>query len=59
MLEYNDYEKELRVHDWICQNVEYDYEGTDKDKVSRVIASHNILGVLHIIKLSAKGLLKQ
>ena len=31
LLEYNDYEKELRVHDWICQNVEYDYEGTDKD----------------------------
>lgn len=45
LLECNDYEKELRVHNWICRNIEYDYEGADKDKVSRVIASHNILGV--------------
>lgn len=37
LLECNDYEKELRVHDWICRNVEYDYEGADTDKVSRVI----------------------
>ena len=28
LLECNDYEKELRAHDWICQNVEYDYEGS-------------------------------
>lgn len=59
LLECNDYEKELRVHDWICRNIEYDYEGSNKNKLSRVIASHNILGVLHIIKLNAKELLKQ
>src|SRR5699024_10077055 len=34
LLECNDYEKERRVHDWICQNVVYDYEGADKAKVS-------------------------
>ena len=58
LLECNDYEKELRVHDWICQNVEYDYEGADKDKVSRVIASHNILGVFAHHKAQCEGIAK-
>lgn len=55
LLECNDYEKELRVHNWICRNIEYDYEGADKDKVSRVIASHNILGVFAHHKAQCKG----
>lgn len=58
LLACNDYEKELRVHDWICQNVEYDYEGTDKDKISRVIASHNILGVFAYHKAQCEGIAK-
>ena len=58
LLECSDYEKELRVHDWICQNVAYDYEGTDKDKVSRVIASHNILGVFAYHKAQCEGIAK-
>ena len=58
MLECNDYEKELRVHDWICRNIEYDYEGADKDKVSRVIASHNILGVFAHHKAQCEGIAK-
>lgn len=58
LLECNDYEKELRVHDWICQNVVYDYEGADKDKVSRVIASHNILGVFAYHKAQCEGIAK-
>lgn len=58
LLECNDYEKELRAHDWICQNVEYDYEGTDKEKVSRVIASHNILGVFAHHKVQCEGIAK-
>ena len=58
LLECNDYEKELRVHDWICKNVEYDYEGTDKDKLSRVIASHNILGVFAHHKAQCEGIAK-
>ncbi|UOX55224.1 transglutaminase domain-containing protein [Dorea longicatena] len=56
--ECNDYEKELRVHDWICQNVAYDYEGMDKNKVSRVIASHNILGVFAYHKAQCEGIAK-
>ena len=58
LLECSDYEKELRVHDWICQNVTYDYEGTNKDKVSRVIASHNILGVFAHHKAQCEGIAK-
>ena len=58
LLECNDYEKELRVHDWICRNIEYDYEGADKDKVSRVIASHNILGVFAHHKAQCEGIAK-
>ena len=58
LLECCDYEKELRIHDWICQNIEYDYEGTNKDKVSRVIASHNILGVFAYHKDQCEGIAK-
>lgn len=58
LMKCSDYEKELRVHDWICQNVEYDYEGTDKDKISRVIASHNILGVFAYHKAQCEGIAK-
>ena len=58
LLECNDYEKELRVHNWICRNIEYDYEGADKDKVSRVIASHNILGVFAHHKAQYEGIAK-
>lgn len=58
LLECTDYEKELRIHDWICQNIEYDYEGTNKDKVSRVIASHNILGIFAYHKAQCEGIAK-
>ena len=58
LLECSDYEKELRIHDWICRNIEYDYEGTDKSKLSRVIASHNILGVFAHHKAQCEGIAK-
>lgn len=58
LLECCEYEKELRIHDWICQNIEYDYEGTNKDKVSRVIASHNILGVFAYHRAQCEGIAK-
>ena len=58
LLECNDYQKELRVHDWICRNVEYDYEGTDEGKVARVIASHNIIGVFAHHKAQCEGIAK-
>ena len=58
LLECSDYEKEIRIHDWICQNIAYDYEGTDKSKLSRVIASHNILGVFAHHKAQCEGIAK-
>lgn len=58
LLECSDYEKELQIHDWICKNVEYDYEGSDKSKLSRVIASHNILGVFAYHKAQCEGIAK-
>ena len=58
LLECGEYEKELRIHDWICQNISYDYEGADKNKLSRVIASHNILGVFAYHKAQCEGIAK-
>lgn len=58
LLEGSNYEKELRIHDWICQNIEYDYEGNDVDKVSQVIVSHNILGVFAYHKAQCEGIAK-
>lgn len=58
LLECSDYEKELRIHDWVCKNIEYDYEGADKNKISKVIASHNILGVFAHHKAQCEGISK-
>lgn len=58
LMQCDDYEKEIRVHNWICQNIQYDDEGTNKHKVSRVIASHNILGVFAYHKAQCEGIAK-
>lgn len=53
-----DYEKEKKVHDWICQNISYDDEGTDTSKPTRVIASHNIIGVFAHHRAQCEGIAK-
>lgn len=53
-----DYEKEKKVHDWICRNVSYDEEGNDKSKPARVIASHNIIGVFAHRRAQCEGIAK-
>lgn len=58
LLECGDYEKEIRIHDWICRNIEYDYEGADTSKVSRMISSHNILGIFAYHKAQCEGIAK-
>ena len=46
LLNVDDAEKEKRIHDYMCANVEYDKEGVSADaKVNRLIASHSIIGV--------------
>ena len=53
-----DYEKEIKVHDWICRNISYDKEGADTRKLTRVIASHNILGVFAHHRAQCEGIAK-
>lgn len=54
----SDYEKERKIHDWICQNILYDTEGADKKKPVRMIVSHNILGVFAHHKAQCEGIAK-
>ena len=58
LTEGTDYEKALRVHDWLCQNVEYDEKGADKNDLVRVIASHNIIGVFAHHRAQCEGIAK-
>lgn len=58
LTEGTDYEKELRVHDWFCENVSYDFKGTDMDDPARVVLSHNIVGVFAKQKAQCEGIAK-
>lgn len=58
LTEGTDYEKELRVHDWFCENVSYDFKGTDMDNPARVVLSHNIVGVFAKQKAQCEGIAK-
>ncbi len=53
-----DYDKALKVHDWLCQNVKYDKEGSDVKKIVSVINSHNIIGVFAHHKAQCEGIAK-
>lgn len=53
-----DYEKETKIHDWLCLNIMYDDEGTDKSKPMRMIASHNIIGVFAHHRAQCEGIAK-
>lgn len=54
----SDYEKEIKIHDWFCQNISYDDEGTDINKPTRVILSHNIIGVFAHHRAQCEGIAK-
>lgn len=58
IIEGFEYEKELRVYDYLCQYVGYDYVGTDLGDAGRVIASHNIIGVFAHRTEQWKGIAK-
>lgn len=58
LTEGSDYEKEQKVHDWICRNISYDKDGADLSKLSRVIVSHNILGVFAYHRAQCEGIAK-
>ena len=58
LTEGTDYEKEVRVHDWFCKNVKYDFKGADMDEPARVVLSHNIIGVFAKQKAQCEGIAK-
>ena len=58
LTECSDYDKVLRVHDWMCQNVTYDEKGDDKNDPVRVISCHNIIGVFAHHKAQCEGIAK-
>lgn len=58
LLNCNDYEKEKRIHDWICKNITYDDNGSDIDNWVRVMSSHNILGVFAYHTAQCEGIAK-
>ena len=58
LTEGTDYEKEVRVHDWFCKNVKYDFKGSDMDEPTRVVLSHNIVGVFAKQKAQCEGIAK-
>lgn len=58
LTEGTDYEKALRVHDWLCQNVVYDEKGADINELVRVIVSHNIIGVFAHRRAQCEGIAK-
>lgn len=53
-----DYDKAIKVHDWFCRNVEYDMQGSDMNELTRVIASHNIIGVFAHHRAQCEGIAK-
>ena len=58
LTEGSEYEKELKIHDWICQNVDYDEKGHDPRNVAKFIMSHNIIGVFAHHKAQCEGIAK-
>lgn len=58
LTEGTDYEKEKKVHDWLCENIKYDYQGSDINDVTSIITSHNIIGVFAHHKAQCEGIAK-
>lgn len=58
LTEGTDLEKVRKVHDYLCRNISYDYQGSDTGEVTRVITSHNVLGVFAHKKAQCEGISK-
>ena len=58
LTEGTDYDKALKVHDWLCQNVTYDKQGHDMSDPVRVIMTHNIIGVFAHKSAQCEGIAK-
>ena len=58
LTEGSDYEKELKVHDWMCNFVSYDEKGGNAKDVARVIRAHSIIGVFAHHSAQCEGIAK-
>lgn len=58
LTEGSDYEKVIKLNDYFCKNIEYDEQGADLADVTRVIMSHNILGVFAKKRAQCEGIAK-
>ena len=58
LTEGTDYDKELKIHDWFCENVKYDFQGSNMADPARVVLSHNIVGVFAKHTAQCEGIAK-
>lgn len=58
LTEGSDLEKTRKVHDYLCTNIAYDYQGSDTGDVPRFITAHNILGVFAHKRAQCEGIAK-
>ena len=58
LTEGTEFEKVKRVHDFVCNNIVYEYDGTDMSDPVKVITSHNIIGVFAHHSAQCEGIAK-
>lgn len=58
LTEGSDLDKVRKVHDYMCANVQYDYDGANINDVTRFITAHNIIGVFAHKKAQCEGIAK-
>ena len=58
LTEGTEYEKELKIHDWMCNFVSYDFDGADINNPVRFMEAHNIIGVFAHHRAQCEGIAK-
>ena len=58
LTEGSELDREKKVHDYLCNNVVYDYDGADMNDPAQVILSHNIIGVFAHRRAQCEGIAK-
>ncbi len=56
--EGSEYDKELKVRDWMCNFVSYDEKGGNAKDIARVISAHSIIGVFAHHSAQCEGIAK-
>ena len=58
LTEGSELDKVRKVHDYMCANIKYDYDGSDMNNVKNFIFAHNIMGVFANKKAQCEGIAK-